>query len=139
MIILDTNVISELMKPEPSEMVLDWIRGKEQNHLAISTITMAEIAYGLGRLPQGKRREDLQGRFERLIDQGFHDRVFEFSAKPALLYGELCNTRLNQGLHVDAFDMMIAAIARVNDCAIATRNTGDFQACSLKLINPFID
>ena len=139
MIILDTNVISELMKPEPSAIVLDWIRGQEQGNLAVSAITLAEIAYGLGRLPQGKRREDLQGRFERLIEQGFHERVFEFGAKSALLYGELCNIRLSQGLHVDAFDMMIAAIAKLHDCAIATRNTGDFQGCSLQLINPFAE
>ena len=145
MIILDTNVVSELMKPNPSGIVLDWIRGQEQGTLAVSAITLAEIAYGLERLPQGKRRKDLQGRFERLIDQGFDDRVLEFGAKPALLYGELCNIRLSQGLHVDAFDMMIAAIAQVHDCAmaegrsstIATRNTGDFQGCSLQLINPF--
>ena len=139
MIILDTNVISELMKPEPSAIVLDWIRGQEQGNLAVTAITLAEIAYGLGRLPQGKRREDLRGRFERLIDQGFHNHVFEFGAQPALLYGELCNIRLSQGLHVDAFDMMIAAIARVHDFAIATRNMGDFQGCSLQLINPFAE
>lgn len=137
MIILDTNVISELMKPEPYEIVLDWIRGQEQKNLAVSVITLAEISYGLERLPQGKRRADLQGRFERLVDQGFHDRVFQFESKSALLYGELCHIRLSQGLHLDAFDMLIAAIALVNDCAIATRNTSDFQGCSLQLLNPF--
>ena len=118
MIILDTNVILELMKPEPSEIVLDWIRGQAQSNLAVSAITLAEIAYGLARSPQGTRREDLQGRFETLIEQGFHERVFEFGARSALLCGELCNIRLSQGLHVDAFDMMIAAIARVNDCSM---------------------
>ena len=139
MIILDTNVISELMKPEPSAIVLDWIRGQEQGNLAVCVISLAEIAYGLERLPQGKRREDLQDRFERLIDQGFHHRVFEFGAKSALLYGELSNIRLSQGLHVDAFDMMIAAIAQVYGCAIATRNIGDFDGCSLQLVNPFTE
>ena len=139
MIILDTNVISELMKPDPSKILLAWIRGQEQRNLAISVITLAEIAYGLERLPQGKRRKDLQGGFNQLINQGFHKRVFEFGSKSALFYGELCNIRLSQGLHVDAFDMMIAAIAQINGCAIATRNVSDFQGCSLELINPFAE
>lgn len=147
MIILDTNVVSELMKPAPSSQVLDWMRGQDQKDLAITVITLAEIYYGLGRLPEGKRREDLHRRFEMLIDKGFRDRLLNFDSRAALAYGELCNTRLQQGLHVDAFDMMIAGIAKQYACAmakgpplaIATRNTSDFEGCSIKLINPFVE
>lgn len=138
MIILDTNVVSELMKPAPSSQVLDWICDQDQKDLAVTVITLAEIYDGLGRLPEGKRREDLHHRFEMLIDKGFRDRLLNFEPKAALAYGELCNTRLQQGLHVDAFDMMIAAMVYDQPLAIATRNISDFEGCTIKLINPFV-
>lgn len=146
MIILDTNVVSELMKPAPSSQVLDWMRDQDQKDLAITVITLAEIYYGLGRLPEGRRREGLHRRFEIFIDTGFRDRLLNFEPKAALAYGKLCNTRLQKGLHVDAFDMMIAAIAKQyssamvygQPLAIATRNISDFEGCTIKLINPFV-
>lgn len=118
MIILDTNVVSELMKPAPSPQVLNWMRDQDQKDLAVTVITLAEIYDGLGRLPEGKRRADLHRRFELFIDTGFQDRLLNLEFKAALAYGELCNFRLQQGLHVDAFDMMIAAISLVYRCAM---------------------
>ncbi|KAI9130530.1 type II toxin-antitoxin system VapC family toxin [Acaryochloris sp. CCMEE 5410] len=138
MIILDINVVSELMKPAPSPQVLNWMRDQDQKDLAITVITLAEIYYGLGRLPEGKRREELHRRFEIFIDKGFRDRLLNFGPKAALAYGELCNARLQQGLHVDAFDMMIAAMVYDQSAAIATRNTSDFEGCQITLINPFL-
>ncbi|ABW25733.1 PIN domain-containing protein [Acaryochloris marina] len=118
MIILDTNVVSELMKSAPSSQVLNWMRDQDQRDLAVTVITLAEIYCGLGRLPEGRRRANLHRRFETFIDTGFQDRLLSFEPQAAVAYGKLCNTRLQQGLHADAFDMMIVAISQVYCCAM---------------------
>ncbi|MGB7415060.1 MAG: PIN domain-containing protein [Thermosynechococcaceae cyanobacterium] len=80
MIILDTNVISEVMKPAPQTQVLDWLNRQNQECLAVTAITAAEIYYGIGRLPQGKRKADLATQFRRFLQQGFEDRLLPFDA-----------------------------------------------------------
>lgn len=137
MIILDTNVISEIMRPEPADRVLSWLADQAPQNLAITTITIAEIDRGLARLPNGKRRIELEERFTGFVTEGFKDRILPFDREAAFAYGNIANEREQQGLHVDAIDLMIAAIAKTTKAKIATRNTSDFEACGLSLDNPW--
>lgn len=136
--ILDTNVISELMREEPNRKVAQWITQQVTESLGVSVVTLAEIGRGLKRLPEGRRREGLELRFAEFIEKGFRGRVFPFDEGAATCYGELAAEREAAGLHVDAVDMMIAAIAKMAGAAVVTRNTGDFEGCGLVLINPWI-
>ncbi len=135
--ILDTNVISELMREAPDARVLAWVAGQKAITLVVTTITLAEIGRGVQRLPAGKRREGLERRFAGFIGRGFRGRVLPFDEDAASCYGELAAARELAGLHVDAVDLMIAAIAKNAGAAVVTRNTGDFEGCGIELIDPW--
>jgi predicted nucleic acid-binding protein len=137
MIILDTNVISEMMRETPDERVVLWLGRQKSLHLAVTTITIAEIQRGLKRLPAGKRRKQLETSFADFIARGFQGRVLPFDEPAARIYGDACAQREAKGLHADALDLMIAAIAKGADASLATRNTVDFEHCGIKLINPW--
>lgn len=137
MILLDTNVISEMMREVPDGRVVAWLGRQKSLHLAVTTITIAEIQRGLKRLPAGKRRKTLEANFADFISRGFQGRVIPFDEPAARLYGDVCALRESKGLHADALDLMIAAIAKAADASLATRNTGDFEHCGIKLINPW--
>ena len=138
MIVLDTNVISELMRRAPEPAVCAWIGRQKILNLAVTTVTLAEIHRGLKRLPAGKRRDGLERRFLDFLSRGFDGgRIRAFDRSAAEIYGDLCRLREREGRHADPVDMMIAAVARTADAAIATRNTGDFEGCGLRLIDPW--
>lgn len=137
MILLDTNVISEMMRDEPDGRVAAWMGRQKSLHLAVSTITLAEIQRGLKRLPAGKRRKVLEANFAEFIARGFEGRVLAFDEAAARIYGDVCALRESKGLHADPVDLMIAATAKAADAGIATRNTADFEHCGIKLINPW--
>jgi len=137
MIILDTNVISELMRKEPDLNVQKWINSQKPINLAVSTINIAEIQKGLKRLPQGKRREKLENNFNNFIKDAFSGRIFSFDEKAAYLFGDIAAKREKEGYHVDAVDIMISAICQSINAAIATRNVKDFEGCGIKMINPW--
>lgn len=137
MILLDTNVVSELMREAPEGAVRQWIEAQNPITLGITTITIAEIQYGIARLPKGKRRTQLTQSFEAFVRHAFGDRVFPFHVPAAYLYGVMAAEREQAGMKVDAVDMMIAAIAKSEKAAVATRNTKDFEGCGLRLINPW--
>jgi len=137
MIILDTNVVSELMRPEPDSNVQTWVMSQKVINLSVTAITIAEIQRGLKRLPGGKRRNRLESHFMAFITAGFEGRILAFDEPAASIYGELAVKRESKGFHVDAVDLMIAAIAKNTNAAIATRNTGDFEGCGIKIINPW--
>lgn len=137
MILLDTNVISEMMRDEPDVRAAAWMGRQKSLHLTVSTITLAEIQRGLKRLPAGKRRKVLEASFAEFISRGFEGRVLAFDEPAARIYGDLCALRESKGLHADPVDLMIAATAKAADASIATRNTGDFEHCGIKLINPW--
>lgn len=139
MIILDTNVISEVMRERPDPEVALWLARQKTLHLALTTITLAEIQRGLKRLPPGKRRRSLEGRFARFIEQGFQGRILAFDEASAFLYGDLCVKREKKGLQADPVDLMIAAITHNAGASLATRNIRDFEHCGVKLINPWQD
>jgi predicted nucleic acid-binding protein len=137
MIILDTNVVSELMRVEANENVKRWLSNQIMSNLALTSITIAEIQRGLERLPIGKRRKKLEESFSLFFMDAFNNRIFSFDEESAYMYGKLSSKREKAGLHTDAVDMMIAAIAKVHKASIATRNVSDFESCGIKIINPW--
>ncbi len=137
MIILDTNVISELMREEPHENVKVWIAAHKPASLSITTIAIAEIQRGLARLPKGKRRNTLNSNFSTFVTDAFGGRIFSFDEEAAYIYGEIAAKREKEGFNTDAVDLMIAAIVKSQNASIATRNTKDFKGCGIKVINPW--
>ena len=138
MIVVDTNVVSEVMRPQPAQAVLGWLNTQDSNLLFITPITLAEIGYGLRVLPDGLRRRQLQTRFEQFIAQAFEERVLDFTAPAAHAYAEIMGHRKETGRAMSLPDGQIAGIALPHGFAIATRNTKDFEDCRIELINPFV-
>ena len=137
MIILDTNVVSEFMTSPPASSVLNWLNTQNTTSLYLTTITIAEIGFGLRILPQGKRREMLAERFEQFVATAFEQRILSFDANAARIYGEVMDYRRGIGRPISSLDGQIAAIARSRNFAVATRNIKDFEECRLNLIDPF--
>jgi hypothetical protein len=137
MILLDTNVVSEVMKTRPAEAVVAWLNGQASEKLYVSAITVGEIAYGLRVLPDGKRRSELRERFEKFVALAFDQRVLAYDESAARIYGELMGDRRELGLPMSVPDGQIAAIARLNHLAVATRNVPDFENCGIDVLNPF--
>lgn len=137
MILLDTNVVSEVMRRKPSNNVLSWLNQHSDGNLLLSSITIAEICYGLRILPIGQRRQLLETRFEQFIIEGFFGRIISFDESAARAYAEIMGTRKKKGRPMSLPDGQIAAIAQVNQFTLATRNTTDFEDCGIQLINPF--
>ncbi|WP_152364093.1 type II toxin-antitoxin system VapC family toxin [Microlunatus speluncae] len=136
MIVLDTNVVSELMKPAPDPKVVTWVRAAEEPQF-VTTITIGEIVYGLERLPGGRRRSFLEAAAEELFDD-FREFVLGFDATAARRYGALVAARERLGRPISTEDAQIAAICQAAEMACATRNTGDFDDLGLRLIDPWV-
>ena len=137
MIILDTNIISELMKASPDLRVITWIDQQDAMALFTTSIMIAEIRYGLSVLPESRRRVLLKEAFDRVLTSAFKHRILVFDEAAAHCYGQLMGHRKTIGHLLSVFDGQIAAITRVNQMSLATRNTRDFSDCGLSLINPF--
>ena len=137
MILLDTNVVSEVMRPRPEPCVMAWLQAQAVRNLATTTITLAEIGVGLARMPESRRRFSLEGKFHAFVSRGLGPRVFGFDAAAAALYGEMVAAREAAGRPLTGFDGLIAAIARSREAAVATRNVAHFEGCSVILINPW--
>lgn len=138
MIIVDTNIISEFMTSPPASQVLEWINAQSAASLYMTTISIAEIGYGLRCMPKGKRQRLLTERFNQFVDTAFDTRILSFDEVAAHLYGEIKGYRREIGRPLSDLDGQIAAIARANGFSIATRNTKDFEECGIELINPFL-
>ena len=136
MIILDTNVVSELMRPAGDPGVLSWMRETSDGDLATTAITVAEIEYGLARLPDGSRADALRAAAAALWES-FATAILTFDVTAARNYGALMAARERAGRPTSAFDAQIAAIAKVHNAKVATRNVADFQGMGLKLIDPW--
>ncbi len=137
MIILDTNIVSEFMTSPPSGLVLNWINNQDVSLMYLTTITIAEINYGLSIMPTGKRRSLLEERFKLFTESAFEQRILSFNESAANCYGDILANRQQLGRPMSCFDVQIAAIARSQGFAVATRNLKDFKDCQLELINPF--
>jgi predicted nucleic acid-binding protein len=138
-IILDTNVISELMKPNPNPTLLAWLEAQDPSQLATTTVCVAEITYGLARLEPGQRRNRLETSFSQLLAEGLAGRIFGFDLLAAAHYGPVVANRQRLGRPMEGFDGLICAIALANNAQIATRNSTDFANSGLTIFNPWAD
>ncbi len=137
MIILDTNIISEFMTAPPANPVLEWLNAQDAVSLYITTISIAEIGFGLYCMPRGKRQRLLAERFKQFIATAFETRTLPFDESAARLYGEIKGYRREIGRPLSDLDGQIACIARSMGFAVATRNIKDFTDFGIELINPF--
>ena len=137
MIILDTNVVSELTRPLPDANVFRWVAGQSASELHITAITEAELRYGVELLIPGRRRNDLQAAIERMVHNYFARRVLPFETTAAPVYAEIRAARRMMGRRINELDCMIAAIARVSGASVATRDTGGFEDSGVEVINPW--
>lgn len=137
MIILDTNVISEPLRPRPGAGVVTWLDAQAIETLYLTTIGLAEVRYGIACLPEGRRRQELQDRFESEFVPLFHGRMLAFDEPASTAYATLRAQARAQGLAVGDFDVLIASIARVTGFAVATRDTAPFEATGVAVVNPF--
>ena len=137
MIVLDTNVVSELMKSAPDAAVAHWIAGNQATTLYTTSITQAEVLHGILLLPTGKRRAALEAAAEAMFDKDFGGRVLPFGADAARAYAQIASQRRRSGRPISTFDAQIAAITRVARAAVATRNVGDYDDCGIKVLNPW--
>ena len=137
MIILDTNVVSELMKAAPAERVLRWIAAQPASALYTTSITEAEILHGLALLPTGKRRNALESAAEAMLSEDFAGRILPFGSDAAHAYARIAADRRRAGRPISHFDAQIAAIARSAGAAIATRNVTDYDRCGVKILDPW--
>ena len=137
MILLDTNVVSELMRPAPDPKVRTWLDGLCATPVSTNAVTVAEVVFGLSRLPDGKRRSDLIERFDALILGPPALPVLRLDEQTGRLAGEFRALRESLGLGPSPSDMMIAAIAAANGASLATRNVDDFSGLPISVINPW--
>lgn len=138
MILLDTNVLSELMRPNPNGDVVQWIDALPDDDVWISAVTVGEIRLGLALLPEGHRKQILTGLADQMFRAEFFERCLPFDYQAAGEYAKIVSSRSRQGRPITVEDAQIAAIAITADLALATRNTKDFQNLEgLKLINPW--
>jgi hypothetical protein len=137
MIILDTNVVSELMKPAPASIVVDWIGAQPAASLYTTSITQAEILHGIMLLPSGRRRRGLEAAATSMFTEDFGGRILGFGADAAPLYARIASDRRRAGRPISHFDAQIAAIARSTGAVLATRNLADFEDCGATLVDPW--
>jgi toxin FitB len=137
MILLDTNVLSELMRPEPEAAVLQWMAA-QTDALYVTALSYAEILFGIDLLPRGKRRQRLSEQATALFIEDFAERVLSFDVATAPAYAAIAAKRQKAGQRISPVDGMIAAIAQVHGASIATRD-GDFTDCGVPLVNPWRD
>lgn len=139
MLLLDTNVVSELMRPRPDPRVLSWVAAQPLSEMAIATVTLMEVRFGIALLPRSRRRTDLDTRFRQLIAEAFAGRVLAFDQPAADTCAEIRARRRQMGNPIAIEDGMIAAIGRLHGAPIVTRDTSGFEDCGLSLINPWLD
>lgn len=137
MIVLDTNVISEVMRSRADAQVVAWLDEQAAEELFLTAVTTAELRYGLARLPDGKRRKDLGDRLQRTLDEDFAGRILPFDDEAAARYAAIVVDRERRGAAISMADAQIAAICRSYSADLATRNTKDFAETGINVVNPW--
>jgi predicted nucleic acid-binding protein len=137
MIILDTNVLSELMRPKPSPRVAGWVAKQPARELFTTSITQSEIFYGIELLNKGKRREELLAAAEAMFAEDLAGRIFGFESDAARVFSKIAAHRRALGRPISHADAQIAAIAQVQGTKLATRNVADFEDCGLDVVDPW--
>ena len=137
MIILDTNVVSELMRPAPEARVLRWFGTQAAEDLHVTAVTMAEILYGIELIAAGRRRDVVRTAAEKMFGEVFGDRILTFEDRAARAFSQIASSRRRQGKAIAEVDAQIAAITRVHGATLATRNPFVFEGCGVRLVNPW--
>jgi predicted nucleic acid-binding protein len=137
MFLIDTNVISELMRATPAPSVLNWFSTQDPSTLYLSAVTEAELRTGIAILPAGQRREGLRAALDATIAEDFEGRILPFDTVAAKTYAEIASMRRAAGRPIADADCQIAAIARASGAIVATRNLRDFEGCGVDLVNPW--
>jgi len=137
MIVLDTNVLSELMRSQPHRAVVAWVAAQPRVSLYTTSVSKAEILYGIMALPDGRRRTTLAAAAEAMFTDDFAGRVLAFDAAAAVYYAEIVVARGRVGSPIEAFDAQIAATARAAGAGIATRDIRGFTGCGVALVDPW--
>jgi toxin FitB len=137
MIVLDTNVLSEAMRPEPADSVKRWMQSQPSTDLFTTAVCEAEIRHGIALMPAGRRRVALEQSISSIFGERFAGRILAFDGAAAAAFAEIAAGRQQSGRPIDPFDAQVAAIARVHNAAVATRNVNDFAACGINIINPW--
>ena len=136
--ILDTNVLSELIRPNRDENVVAWVDAQPINELFVTAITEAELRAGVATMPSGKRKKALEAVVNAILQKEFAARILPFDSNAAIEYAAIVSARRALGKPISQFDAQIAAIARANGAAaIVTRNVDDFANLNINLINPW--
>lgn len=137
MIVLDTNVVSEAMRPAPEPAVMAWLSAQAPTALWLTAITVAEVLFGLSQLPEGRRRDGLHGRFAALLERGFPGRVLPFDHPAADAYARVMTARRARGRPMAMADGQIAAIATCRGAEIATPDLAGFEHCGIPIVDPW--
>ena len=135
--LLDTNVVSELMRESPESAVTRWVSGHPVEELFLSAVSEAELRYGAAILPRGRRRETLAFKIEAMLSDAFEDRVLSFDSDAARAYGYIAAARRAAGRPVGSADCQIAAIAVARRMRLATRNVRDFEDMGIEIVDPW--
>ncbi len=137
MILLDTNVISEQMRLQPSPVVQSWFDKITGEAVYLSSVTEAELLSGIAMMPDGKAKLLRATKVDHILHNIFKDHILPFESKAAAFYAETFAHRKSIGRPISVLDCMIAAIAKANNCKLATRNVADFEGCGIEIINPW--
>ena len=137
MVVIDTNVVSELMRLTPAPAVMAWFSGQDSAGLYLTAVSEAELRAGAAILPAGRRRDRLAAEVDAVVRQDFAGRVLPFDSAAARAYAAIAASRRSAGRPILEADCQIAAIALARDAAIATRNAADFAHCGIAVIDPW--
>jgi predicted nucleic acid-binding protein len=135
-IVVDTNVISEIMRPSPAPAVANWVRSHSQRELYTTSVTLAEVRYGIERLDAGRRKESFRSAAEEIFT-AFDEYVLPFDRAAAIQYATIVSGRERAGLPIDGFDAQIAAICCTHKATLATRNVKDFKDTGIEITDPW--
>lgn len=138
MIVLDTDVVSELMRDNPRPSVFAWVNDQLVRNLFVTAVTEAEVRAGIAFLPEGKRRRGLANAAERAFSELFSGRVLPFDGQAARSYAEIAAQRRKAGRPIAQADCQIAAIAHSRGAAVATGNVRDFEGTGIDVIDPWV-
>jgi predicted nucleic acid-binding protein len=137
MLVLDTNVLSELLKPTPDEQIVSWIERQPRQQLFTTVVSRAEILYGILLLPNGQRRQKLADAAKAVFDEALADHVLPFDNTAADHFAAIAARRKVEGKPISQFDAIIVSIAAAHSARLATRNVRDFEGCGVEIENPW--
>ena len=137
MLVMDTNVVSELMRPTPAPAVSAWVAGRDAREMYLTAVTEAELRYGVATMPAGRRRNELEAVMTRWLDIGFGERILPFDSAAARAFADIAARRRRAGRPIGDADCQIAAIAHSRGASLATRNVRDFESTGVSVIDPW--